>query len=678
MSSDLEKKKVRQAVVIVNSFTRLMYPLNMDIPMGLLPLGNMRIIDYSMYWLTSQSLDEIIVCYSSHDKMIRDYFEEKNYYDARHADVRQSRYVSSPIITLHYLPSCKSTGDILRELDNLSVLTGESFLLVNAGAITNLNLAPVWQEHEARLKESSFNIMTSIFTHIPYTSNALRSRDLAMILNSDNRILAYNDLKKETLFPILTKSLLENDKASVRFDIAPAGIHLCSHEVVMHFSDNYDYKEMCEDYLQNEVNNIDFGYRYFAYFNDHTYSQFIVDLRTYRDVCSDVVRRLCYPTVPDNAIAGDRTVPYSRGDVYIHPTALLDYTTRVEHRSLVQACCTLGKATVLAETLLGAGCRIGEGCVLRGCVIGDDVEIGCGCVLSDCVIMSGTRIGDRVQLDRCTLGNDVVVKEGVALTGLRIHNSQRDMTDEEMDEVQWDEDDSLQVEEKGQGFILRSSSSATTSEAPRLKKWSHASLKNAQGFESEDDEEDEAVNGDREVYNGLLEYVHRLEQSDGNTLNDVYMEINCYRMAVNCQYDDIVRNLVRIMIDAVWHDGMTMDEWREGFQRIKKTMQVDGKLLHRFLIGDLTESSILEYAARYAVAHEGFIPFFGVFVQVLWDEQVVDDEAMMEWSDSVQNNEEESQFKVLLEEEAIKKILNYLQGSDDYDSDSGKWKRKRK
>ena len=125
------------------------------------------------------------------------------------------------------------------------------------------------------------------------------------------------------------------------------------------------------------------------------------------------------------------------------------------------------------------------------------------------------------------------------------------------------------------------------------------------------------------------------------------------------------------MIDAVWHDGMTMDEWREGFQRIKKTMQVDGKLLHRFLIGDLTESSILEYAARYAVAHEGFIPFFGVFVQVLWDEQVVDDEAMMEWSDSVQNNEEESQFKVLLEEEAIKKILNYLQGSDDYDSESG-------
>ena len=82
-------------------------------------------------------------------------------------------------------------------------------------------------------------------------------------------------------------------------------------------------------------------------------------------------------------------------------------------------------------------------------------------------------------------------------------------------------------------------------------------------FESEDDEEDEAVNGDREVYNGLLEYVHRLEQSDGNTLNDVYMEINCYRMAVNCQYDDIVRVGKR----ASWDVESGADHDRRGVAR---------------------------------------------------------------------------------------------------------------
>lgn len=46
-------------------------------------MANMRMIDYTMYWLTAQKVEEIIVCYASHDKEIRDYFEEINYYDAR-------------------------------------------------------------------------------------------------------------------------------------------------------------------------------------------------------------------------------------------------------------------------------------------------------------------------------------------------------------------------------------------------------------------------------------------------------------------------------------------------------------------------------------------------------------------------------------------------------------------
>ena len=46
-------------------------------------MGNMRLIDYSMYWLTAQNMDEIIVCYSTHDKVIKEYFEKMNYYEAR-------------------------------------------------------------------------------------------------------------------------------------------------------------------------------------------------------------------------------------------------------------------------------------------------------------------------------------------------------------------------------------------------------------------------------------------------------------------------------------------------------------------------------------------------------------------------------------------------------------------
>ena len=43
----------------------------------------MRLIDYSMYWLTAQNMDEIIVCYSTHDEDIKRYFKKVTYYEAR-------------------------------------------------------------------------------------------------------------------------------------------------------------------------------------------------------------------------------------------------------------------------------------------------------------------------------------------------------------------------------------------------------------------------------------------------------------------------------------------------------------------------------------------------------------------------------------------------------------------
>ena len=58
--------------------------------------------------------------------------------------------------------------------------------------------------------------------------------------------------------------------------MAPAGIHICSREVAMHFTDNYDYNDLCEDYLRKEVTNVDFGYKYYAYFDDASFSQQVV------------------------------------------------------------------------------------------------------------------------------------------------------------------------------------------------------------------------------------------------------------------------------------------------------------------------------------------------------------------------------------------------------------------
>lgn len=86
----------------------------------------------------------------------------------------------------------------------------------------------------------------------------------------------------------------------------------------------------------------------------------------------------------------------------------------------------------------------------------------------------------------------------------------------------------------------------------------------------ESDEEDEE-NHDRDVYTQLYEYMQRLmevgavmvpdTQSKGNDVGDIFMEINCYRMAINCDYSDIVRQLVDVIIDMLMSRFKTEEEW---------------------------------------------------------------------------------------------------------------------
>ena len=39
------------------------------------------------------------------------------------------------------------------------------------------------------------------------------------------------------------------------------------------------------------------------------------------------------------------------------------------------------------------------------------------------------------------------------------------------------------------------------------------------------------------------------------------MEINCYRMAINCDYSDIVRQLVAVIIDTLVAQHPTPEDW---------------------------------------------------------------------------------------------------------------------
>ena len=119
--------------------------------------------------------------------------------------------ITSPVIYYYYMSNCSSTGDILREIDSRSLIESSCFLLVNCGAITNLDITELWKEQKARYKQSPFNIMTSVFTHMPYYKGVHRKRDIALALTESNQILAYKNMNESDCFSVLTESVLENN-----------------------------------------------------------------------------------------------------------------------------------------------------------------------------------------------------------------------------------------------------------------------------------------------------------------------------------------------------------------------------------------------------------------------------------------------------------------------------------
>ena len=112
--------------------------------------------------------------------------------------------------------------------------------------------------------------------------------------------------------------------------------------------------------------------------------------------------------------------------------------------------------------------------------------------------------------------------------------------------------------------------------------------------------------------------------------------------------------MVRILIDSFLHEGISLEAWRKEAVRTKQTIRLHSVLLRRFLIGDNTEVSIIDCVAMYAMNVVLFKPFFGLFVQYLWDEKVIGDEALLLWKEQV---EEEEVNVELLKDESIRKIM---------------------
>ena len=322
-----------QAVLLADSFLTTFRPITLDkqTPKVLLPLNNVTLLDYAIEFLVGAGVQELYVFCVTSGKAVEAYLKTRNGWN------------KSLVVKCIIDSSVTNVGDALRELDKRNVIVSDPFILMNGDVVTNIDIVPMLKAHEARHKAEASAILTVILKrvggwnvdlkdsdledgseHMPvedikqsskackYTTSNLRALndDLLVGLNKSNphgtRVLLYDNKPNSTQTSLPASFFSYNSEIQIRSDLLDCGIYICSPDVLARFSDEFDYLHM-EKFISNAVAEEEVGLQSQVYANvleGSEYAARVFDPRSYHAISRDLLRRWCYPMVPDNLPSG--------------------------------------------------------------------------------------------------------------------------------------------------------------------------------------------------------------------------------------------------------------------------------------------------------------------------------------------------------------------------------------
>lgn len=398
VNEKVEARSSLTAVLLADSFTQRFRPITVERPKVLLPLVNAPLIEYTLEWLAYNYVEEVFVFCCAHADQITKYLNDSKW--SKQTSIKVTTIVST---------NCLSVGEALRLLDQKDVIKHD-FILVSGDTVSNMKLQPVLEEHKRRREKDKAAIMTMVFKAVRHPLHRLRLGDSKLVVAYDphtKRLLKYMeyDMDSQMRTTKLDASFFsERDAVEVRSDLMDTNICICAPEVLMLFSDNFDYQNLRRDFVSGVLSEEELGNKLHMYELGDAYAARVHNLRSYDAVSRDILQRWCFPLVPDTNLLG-------RGRAWGHS----NYAYSRRHRYLEQGVNIDRRATVGVDVCVGAGTSIGEGSSVVQSVIGRDCRIGKGVVLTGCYVHDGVTVGDGAVLRHCLLCERCVVKAGAVV-----------------------------------------------------------------------------------------------------------------------------------------------------------------------------------------------------------------------------------------------------------------------
>lgn len=92
----------------------------------------------------------------------------------------------------------------------------------------------------------------------------------------------------------------ERDAVAVRADLADVGIYICAPEVLVLFSDNFDFQHIQRDFIRGVLSEEELGNKLFVHMLQNEYAAHVANMRAYAAISRDILNRWAYPLCPDS------------------------------------------------------------------------------------------------------------------------------------------------------------------------------------------------------------------------------------------------------------------------------------------------------------------------------------------------------------------------------------------
>jgi len=399
----------------------------------------------------------------------RDYHRSSSMAVVDHGDNSKIIWSSRLTITMLRFTDCTNAGDALRELDRRNVVKSDPFILMQGDVVTNVDLREAMEGHKVRRKKDNTSIMTVLLQEVGgwglddddddnNADDAIKETDSSMMDNPNslptdnlqtnnqtnhylpplrsstddlflaldtthsNRILLWDSHPTSATSSIPTIFFHENSShITLTRNYLDVGIDICSPDVLARFSDEFDYRELRSQFVANCVAEEEVGLqsRIFGYMLKRgEYAGRMGDMRRYHRVSMDLLRRWCYPLVPDNYGNHDGG---SSGCLELCHAASYVCESHLVYRDVGSKTSSRGRSHVgrstqlLGPLLLGPNNSIGEKCLLQRSVLGPNCTLNDECSVVDSHLWGNVLVEEGARLNGAILCEGVIVRNGAVV-----------------------------------------------------------------------------------------------------------------------------------------------------------------------------------------------------------------------------------------------------------------------